>query len=401
MILNKSHYFTLWDIGNNPYVIEKYYKDYFPWTWTDYMDILNVPTYYIEYFGNYCFTTFNLDEYIPKYTLNLIRKKEAYLLLHNTGHGYHESIENIYTDVILKYDLPFENVIVSSESADMHKAGEFFSQKLNLPMLRYFLATEFEAYYSYYARTNQVQYNKFELKKYDKKFISLNGFYRNHRAALISLFDCLDLLDKGLISYNIKDGGRTPSETLDFMHEFFDNIPEVKTMLDNNKDRLLSLNSILLDRPFNTSDNLAVVMPEHDRYFNDTYFSVITETNFPPFDPPYHKPDLPDRVGRLLSEKIFRTIYFKHPFIMVSNPHILKLLKYLGYKTFEGLIDESYDDELDNSKRLWKIAKEVKRLSDLSDDEVCDFINKAQSICEFNFNVLKDKNNFCKQLPLC
>lgn len=400
MILNKSFYFALWDIGNNPYVVQKHFKDHFPWNWTDYMDILNLPTYYIEYFGNYCFKTFNIEDYIPKYVFDLIKNKEAFLLLHNTGHGYHESVENIYNEVLLKYNIPFEQVIISSESADMHEAGIFYSKKYNLPMLKYLWATEFEGYYSHYAKTHIVNFNRFEIKHYDKKFLSLNGFYRQHRAALISLFQCLNLLDKGLISYNIKDGGLSPTETYNFMHEFFDHIHEVKEMLNNNQDVLLKLNSILLDRPFNSGENLAVIMPEHDSYFNDTYFSIITETNFPPFDPVYHKPELPNRVGRLLSEKIFRAIYFKHPFIMVSNPYTLKLLKYLGYKTFEGIIDESYDEELDNSKRIYMIAKEVERLSNFSDTEVNDFISKVKDICEYNFEVLKNKNQFCRELPL-
>jgi len=404
MIINKSYYFTLWDIGHSPpHVVEKIYKPRYPWNWTDnYENVLgdSCDAWYIEFFGSFCFQKFNLSDFIPKYVLEKIKKNELKLILHNTGHGQQEAIENLYKDVILKYNLPFDSVIISSESADMHQAGAYVSKKNNLPMPRFFFATEFEGYYSDYAKNQQVKFNNFELKTYNKKFLCLNGFYRRHRAALITMLSGLNLLDKGIISYNIKDGGATPEDTYAFMQEFFAHIPEVKLILETKKEDLLKLNSILLDRPFNPPDNLAVVMPEHDTYFNDTFFSVVTETNYPDFDPVNHIPILPNRVGRLLSEKIFRTIYFKHPFIMISNSQSLKLLKDLGYKTFDGLIDESYDSETDNSVRIYKVAKEVERLCNMSEEQTHDFISRAKEICEYNFEVLKNKNQFCRELFL-
>jgi len=414
MILNKSYYYTLWDMGQSPtsFVREKSYKPEFPWNFTDYFEytlsnsnmqsnLANNDAWYIEFFGPYCFTTYNLSDFIPKYVLDKIKRNECNLVLHNTGHGQHEAIENIYQEVILKFNLPFDNIIISSESADMHTAGYFISKKLNLPMVNYYLTTEFEGYYSHYAKNLAVKFNNFELKHYDKKFLCLNGYYRRHRAALITMLSGLNLLDKGLISFNIKEGGAEPEDTYNFMKEFFSQIPEVNSILDNNKDNLLKLKSILLDRPFNHGENLAVVMPEHDTYFNDTFFSVVTETNYPDFNPIHHTPELPNRVGRLLSEKIFRTIYFKHPFLIVCNPHSLKLLKELGYKTFDSLIDESYDDETDNSIRIYKIAKEIERLCNLSDEEVYNFINQAKYICEHNFEMLKTKHQFfCRELKI-
>ena len=47
-----------------------------------------------------------------------------------------------------------------------------------------------------------------------------------------------------------------------------------------------------------------------------------------------------------------------HPFFVVGNPHTLKKIKRLGFKTFSMLWDESYDNELDLNTRIEKIISE-------------------------------------------
>ncbi len=44
-----------------------------------------------------------------------------------------------------------------------------------------------------------------------------------------------------------------------------------------------------------------------------------------------------------LSEKIFRPIYYKRPFLLIGQPDILQKLQRFGFKTFDGIIDETYD----------------------------------------------------------
>ena len=42
----------------------------------------------------------------------------------------------------------------------------------------------------------------------------------------------------------------------------------------------------------------------------------------------------------------------------------------LGFKTFEPFIDESYDQEVDNDKRLLQAYEQVKRLCKMSKEEI-------------------------------
>lgn len=378
----------------------KNYKPQFAQNWTDYMDIPHRHIFYVEFFGSEPFIHYPLDTVIGTPIIDQVRKKEIYLMLHCTGHGPHEIAKEVYRDVIIKYNLPTSHVLLSSESADLNLAVEQFAKHYNLDVIETRFTTEFEGYYADWSKNpNRYEY-KFELKNYDKKFLCLNGYYRPHRASLIFLMKSMNLLDKGLISYNIKDGGMNGHDTFFCMQDWFRDNQEALYLIESYKEELLKLDSILLDTQYNPKDNLAVELPQHKELHDNTYFSVITETNFPKWYPEGYVPEIPNDIGRLLSEKIFRTMMYKHPFIVVANPKFLDMLKFLGYKTFEGIIDESYDKEEDGVKRLLMIVKEVKRLSELSQDELKVFLEKAKEICDFNFNVLRSKRNFVYNLPL-
>jgi hypothetical protein len=102
--------------------------------------------------------------------------------------------------------------------------------------------------------------------------------------------------------------------------------------------------------------------------------------------------------GRHLTEKVFKTIANKHPALLVSPPHSLIKLRELGYKTFSPWIDESYDLELNDSKRMLKVVAEIKRLCELKPNELLEFLTNVKSICEYNQKVLLNQTTFLTQL---
>ena len=66
----------------------------------------------------------------------------------------------------------------------------------------------------------------------------------------------------------------------------------------------------------------------------------------------------------MLSEKTFRNIHYKKPFILVGQPFTLRELRKLGYRTYNEIIDESYDTEEDSNSRLEKVFTQIQRLID-------------------------------------
>lgn len=87
-----------------------------------------------------------------------------------------------------------------------------------------------------------------------------------------------------------------------------------------------------------------------------------------------------------LSEKVFKPISCRHPFIIVGNRGSLKELKKMGYKTFEGFIDESYDD-LPTFERYDAIVESIRKIINIEDK--VSWYNSMREILEHNYKVLQ------------
>jgi len=383
----------------------------------DYLDIKGEQIYYVEFLGHETFDQFTLEEYVDKPWIDKIRYGEVKLALHMSGHGYHQIVKNIYKNVVGRDRVPVNNILLSTESFDIHKAVDWYSEKFNLPKINTRVTLEFELAAKQQAGTlinyldgahqNFVKIEQFDfkLKPYNKKYICLNGFFRQHRAATVFLLAAKNLLSEGYVSYNIKDsGGPSDGKSVlrDLIWKFEDN-EEIVNILKENTETLSKIDNILLDTEFNQTDKvLAQILPEHNIWFNETYFSLVTETNFPLIYEktfPYEENEFYDLTGRLFSEKIFRCFLYKHPFLVTAPKHFLKILHSLGYKTFSPFIDESYDEEPDDVKRLLMIVNETERLCKLNENELKDFLDFSKEICEHNFQMLKKRDKFVFDLP--
>lgn len=122
-------------------------------------------------------------------------------------------------------------------------------------------------------------------------------------------------------------------------------------------------------------------------YYNNSYFSVVTETKFFADVDGVYDTQLD---CHLFSEKTYKPILGKHPFIFMGMSGSLHVLRDSGYKTFHPFIDETYDTVENDEARLEAILDEIERLSNFTDKQWLEWQQNVQSIVEHNFNVLKD-----------
>lgn len=121
-------------------------------------------------------------------------------------------------------------------------------------------------------------------------------------------------------------------------------------------------------------------------YHSDSYFSLVTETLF-------YKNHFEAGDSIFLTEKTFRPIIHKHPFILAAPAHSLDYLKQIGYMTFSPFIDESYDNIEDDDLRFDAIWKEVERLCAFSPTEWQEWQHNIVNIVNHNYNTLLNKNS--------
>jgi hypothetical protein len=69
-----------------------------------------------------------------------------------------------------------------------------------------------------------------------------------------------------------------------------------------------------------------------------------------------------------LSEKTTKILYSGRPFMINGGPHLLRLIRDLGFRTHDYLFDESYDDKLDILDRHEIIMNNIKRYRNRPND---------------------------------
>lgn len=67
--------------------------------------------------------------------------------------------------------------------------------------------------------------------------------------------------------------------------------------------------------------------------------------------------------GSFLTEKTYKCLKFGQPFVIIGTPGSLLALRQQGYRVFDSVIDNSYDDIIDNTER-WLVIRQI--ISDLS-----------------------------------
>jgi hypothetical protein len=122
-------------------------------------------------------------------------------------------------------------------------------------------------------------------------------------------------------------------------------------------------------------------------YHANSYFSLVTETLF-------YKNELDAGESIFLTEKTFRPIMHKHPFILVSTAHSLTYLKKLGYKSFSPYINEHYDTIEDDEERMNAVWAEVERLCAFTDAEWLEWQKGIVDIVNYNYDVLTNKTSY-------
>ena len=312
-----------------------------------------------------------VKDIMPDHILQEIQNKNIILSIGAEYEGFTDIPETIYDFLIKELSIPAESILLFSTNFRIADLVDKISSERNLPKIQTRWVCVFERWVST-SRTNIL--DTLQLKEYPKKFLSVTRRWRGCKVALISHLKIRNLLDTGFVSLQTFEGN-TWENFWERMIQF--QSPTTKELFEQHKDELINLPNLILD-DMNPEDMNPVTNTLDDYYLN-SYFSVVGGAIF------YEK-EFPNVA--MLCEKTFKAIQKKHPFILLSTAKNLPVLHSMGYKTFDGLIDESYDNETDDDKRMLMIVNEIERLCNLTDTELETFLIEAKKIVEHNFKNL-------------
>ena len=203
-----------------------------------------------------------------------------------------------------------------------------------------------EVYYRYLHVIENKYVKKHNLNQRKKKFTCLIRADKLWRKIYASYIVQMNMVNQGFFSYT--------GYKYDTSHKGLD---DASLWQDYDNTLQQDMLSFEMQMPFNCDqltdqehNNHKLI---HEEYFNQAYFNYVVETHF-------------DNDTIFLTEKTFKPILNLQPFVIVGNPGSLRLLKDLGYKTFDTVIKEEYDNIINHKDRMSQILKISFDLTNLS-----------------------------------
>jgi hypothetical protein len=272
--------------------------------------------------------------------------------------------------------------------------------------------------------------SKPKIKPY--KFLFYNNHPKINRVYFVGQIIRRNLHDKGLMSLNVPekefDGvvEQYANPRNSFTQAFFPETgPDVFQALVNNKELTLSLKG-LGSRDFLGTNNFDLhnFHMDQDQWISlgeDTiehaskcYFAIITETKYlqditnkthPEIYPHVSDTDyeFPITIDTnfidciTFTEKTYKFILAKMPFVLCGMPGALAVLRETGYKTFSPWINEAYDLIENDEDRAVAIAEEIERLCSMTDEWWLEAQKELLPRLEHNFKYLVSSQQRCQQ----
>lgn len=167
-----------------------------------------------------------------------------------------------------------------------------------------------------------------------KDFVALNRLHKSWRATFMT--DIMPLLSCSYWSY-CQSGSIVDEENpLEI-----DSVTGLRHRVQRFLDSAPYYADELSDHDRN---NHAITM---SKFFSDAWMHIVIETHW----------DADQSGGAFLTEKTFKPIKHAQPFFIAGCAGSLATLRQLGYRTFDSVLDNSYDTILDNTKR-WQRLRE-------------------------------------------
>lgn len=344
-------------------------------------------TWRIE-FEKYFFSTTGIIEFshMPLHLLPMVRGDNGYILINhsveafmsdgqlNAMHGYfrdHHGIplykiiyvtgtmnaSAVYEDYCLRHnvpDTPYDRLTVISYPSSI----DIFNVNMERP-------------------EDEPVYNENVIP--EKLFLMWNRRYRSHRIEMALNLEHAGAIDRSYISF--------PARHVEMNNVSFENALDrhyinhaYPYISDEDINRFASKLPLILDGEEDINQMCEDRENTSRPFYQNSLVSIITETNY-------------NNMEVTLTEKSFKPLKEKHPFIIVGVNGALKAMRDLGFKTFSEFWDESYDDYQDPQQRMRHLFNVVDAITKWTPEQILDFRRRVKPILEHNYQLLKNSSS--------
>jgi hypothetical protein len=310
--------------------------------------------------------------------IDCIRNGNGYILLDFSKesfveHNFFQRIEQYFSN----HNIPLYKVIYMTGCPNADELYKNFCIQRNLnysDRIKILFWDSFEWKMSE-QNSNYMFNSNVDINNIRKTFLSLNYRYRPHRLDVFLSFFKNNLINSSVFTLPEKNPETPESFIQSVDRNFSDRLNISDTELTYIQNNILPLRVDKLAEDHTRHAEMTMEIGHSTEHlYRSTMISVVTETHAYQY-------------AIAETEKTFKPIKYKHPFILVGAPKSLHYLKKKGYKTFSNWFDESYD-EIDNHRdRIVAIANLCKEIDSWDRSKKQQFMIETTDVLNHNFEV--------------
>ena len=274
------------------------------------------------------FFDFGVDWFtlFPAHVLKRVKEKRLRVLFYYSEGDNPYVINNHLTEQCERHSVPREQVLFVSAN----------SEAANIDYM--FHVVDDELLFQF--RNREVAPVPYHDLPRHKKFTALSRMHKCWRATVMTSLWCKGHWQDGYFSYGIDISAEETHADNPIQIGYFGRLPEVI-------EQFLDACPFVADTldPLAHNDHTRAV----EEHFSNSYLNIVLESHM----------DVDQSGGAFLTEKTFKPIKNAQPFIVFAGAHSLQLLRDMGYKTFDDVIDQRYDAEENTTKRWMRAQKSV------------------------------------------
>lgn len=275
----------------------------------------------------------------------------------------------------LHYQIPLNNVVYLSCCANAHEIYETYCNN-KLPKER--LLVEYIPWYLYASHYSHS--SEYEPGKRKKLFFNLNRRMHDHRCLFLATLYKRNLLDNFFISFPDKHVG-TNELFIEKVSRGYMPLMNLHGITETDITEIDKMLPLTLDINDWDPYPLPIVSRQLNEFYKKSLFSIVAETYF--YSNIIH-----------LTEKTFKPIVNHHPFIMIAAPGTLRAIKKFGFKTFDGIIDESYDDIENHTDRFNAILNIIEDISTWDKKKQVAVSEQIKEIVNYNYSLSHNRSRY-------
>ena len=291
----------------------------------------------------------------------------------------------MFRSVLIDYKLPTNSIIIVQSNLLGYENEKNYDFKGIKPNVIFDNVTEFQPLKSV-ARNNKlnadypIEEHFKNLRKSKNTLLRVHRTWHPHRDNMLYYLYKKNYINNSLVQHRVFEKAKAPD-----IYNFFDYKDLIEDLPKETREIVVTdydlVKRIDKDIPIKSSEyekNLLIDSNNHIVFNNGEHHisnepidnSVYEDSVFS-----WVSPSLPDKKNYIfINQSTFSPILHYHPILWLGHTHLIKYFKKCGFKSFDWLFDESYD-ELTSDLEKWKMnVKQIDKVMNMDKDYLIDLM---------------------------